>query len=309
MKGTNSNGGVGIMAKEPLRATTLGEVCGRSVTVLIDTGADRNFISEDITAECGLAINSSDRVVKLADGSVHRVIGETVTKIKLGLRNYSFSFIIIPTGHDIIIGIETMEALNIVINVAEKQVTLGPQRETLRLGLVRTLTTDLDTELITPRELKKIEKDTSRIEEDSIRLTVVYVRERTLETSCASMSTEGTRGTEHHQQILITCEDADLMKVIQRKYREIFRLSLPEDETLQDIPATRVLKEPIINTGDHAPINLAGFKLTAEERNELQSQVEKLLAAGFITESSSSWGFPVLFVKKKDGTMRMCVDY
>ena len=39
------------------------------------------------------------------------------------------------------------------------------------------------------------------------------------------------------------------------------------------------------------------------------SQLEELLAKGLIRPSSSPWGAPVLFVKKKDGTMRMCIDY
>ena len=43
--------------------------------------------------------------------------------------------------------------------------------------------------------------------------------------------------------------------------------------------------------------------------SELKKQKEELLAKGFIRPSSSSWGAPVIFVDKKDGTRRMCVDY
>jgi hypothetical protein len=42
---------------------------------------------------------------------------------------------------------------------------------------------------------------------------------------------------------------------------------------------------------------------------ELKKQVAKLQAKGFIRSSSSPWGAPILFVEKKDGTQRMCVDY
>src|SRR3954467_9421704 len=45
------------------------------------------------------------------------------------------------------------------------------------------------------------------------------------------------------------------------------------------------------------------------ELDELKIQLEALLAKGFIRPSSSPWGCPVLFVTKKDGTERMCVDY
>ena len=45
------------------------------------------------------------------------------------------------------------------------------------------------------------------------------------------------------------------------------------------------------------------------ELRELQVQLQELLDKGFIRPSYSPWGAPVLFVKKKDGTLRMCVDY
>nr|GFD05850.1 retrotransposon protein, putative, Ty3-gypsy subclass [Tanacetum cinerariifolium] len=45
------------------------------------------------------------------------------------------------------------------------------------------------------------------------------------------------------------------------------------------------------------------------ELKELKDQLQELLERGFIRPSVSSWGAPVLFVKKKDGSMRLCIDY
>ena len=45
------------------------------------------------------------------------------------------------------------------------------------------------------------------------------------------------------------------------------------------------------------------------EMKELKSQLEDLFSHGFIRRSQSPWGAPVLFVKKKDGSLRMCIDY
>ena len=42
---------------------------------------------------------------------------------------------------------------------------------------------------------------------------------------------------------------------------------------------------------------------------ELKEQLQDLLDKGFIRPSTSPWGAPVLFVKKKDGTLRLCIDY
>jgi hypothetical protein len=49
--------------------------------------------------------------------------------------------------------------------------------------------------------------------------------------------------------------------------------------------------------------------MAASELTELKKQLEELQRIGFIRPSSSPWGAPVLFVKKKDGSMRLCVDY
>ena len=49
--------------------------------------------------------------------------------------------------------------------------------------------------------------------------------------------------------------------------------------------------------------------MAASELAELKKQLEELQRIGFIRPNSSPWGAPVLFVKKKDGSMRLCVDY
>ena len=45
------------------------------------------------------------------------------------------------------------------------------------------------------------------------------------------------------------------------------------------------------------------------EMLELKKQVQELEDLGFVRLSTSPWGAPVLFVKKKDGTLRLCIDY
>jgi hypothetical protein len=57
------------------------------------------------------------------------------------------------------------------------------------------------------------------------------------------------------------------------------------------------------------PIHKAPYCMAPAELKELKKQLQELLDRGFIRPSVSPWGAPVLFVKKKDGTMRLCVDY
>ena len=58
-----------------------------------------------------------------------------------------------------------------------------------------------------------------------------------------------------------------------------------------------------------SPIAKRPYRMVASELVELKKQLEELQQIGFIRLSSSPWGAPVLFVKKKDGSMKLCVDY
>nr|GFC35685.1 putative reverse transcriptase domain-containing protein [Tanacetum cinerariifolium] len=58
-----------------------------------------------------------------------------------------------------------------------------------------------------------------------------------------------------------------------------------------------------------APVARAPYRLAPLEMQELSDQLQELADRGFIRPSTSPWGAPVLFVKKKDGSLRMCIDY
>ena len=57
------------------------------------------------------------------------------------------------------------------------------------------------------------------------------------------------------------------------------------------------------------PISRAPYRMTTEELSGLSLQLEDLLAKGSIRPSVSPWGAPVLFVKKKDGLLCLCINY
>lgn len=58
-----------------------------------------------------------------------------------------------------------------------------------------------------------------------------------------------------------------------------------------------------------APISKAPYRMAPAELRELKGQLQDLLQKGFSRNSVSPWGAPVFFVKKKDGSLRMCIDY
>ena len=64
-----------------------------------------------------------------------------------------------------------------------------------------------------------------------------------------------------------------------------------------------------INTGDSQPVSRSMYRLSPKEKAEVEQQLSELLDKGFIQPSRSAWGAPVIFVAKKSGELRMCVDY
>ncbi|GKB60699.1 putative reverse transcriptase domain-containing protein, partial [Tanacetum coccineum] len=88
-----------------------------------------------------------------------------------------------------------------------------------------------------------------------------------------------------------------------RDFPEVF----PED--LPRLPPPRQVEFRIDLIPGAAPVARAPYRLAPSEMKELSKQLQELSEKGFIRPSSSPWGAPVLFVKKKDGSFRMCIDY
>nr|GEX20324.1 putative reverse transcriptase domain-containing protein [Tanacetum cinerariifolium] len=88
-----------------------------------------------------------------------------------------------------------------------------------------------------------------------------------------------------------------------RNFPEVF----PDD--LQGLPAPRQVEFKIELIPGAAPIVRAHYCLAPSELKEFLDQLKELSEKGFIRPSSSPWGALVFFVKKKDGSFRMCIDY
>jgi hypothetical protein len=81
------------------------------------------------------------------------------------------------------------------------------------------------------------------------------------------------------------------------------------DELPHQLPPHRAVEHSIPIHTDSSPPSKAPYRLSFPEQRELQKQLESLISNGLVRPSSSPYGAPVLFVKKKDGSLRMCVDY
>ncbi|KAJ4938747.1 hypothetical protein NE237_008271 [Protea cynaroides] len=94
-------------------------------------------------------------------------------------------------------------------------------------------------------------------------------------------------------------EDIDVV----RDYPDVFLEELP------GLPPDRATEFVIDLIPGAAPVSKAPYRMAPTELKELKVQLQELLDKGYIQPCISPWGAPVLFVKKKDGSVRLCIDY
>src|SRR3954468_17178413 len=108
--------------------------------------------------------------------------------------------------------------------------------------------------------------------------------------------------TQMHTLNVLPLPDLEDIPVV-RDFLDVF----PEE--LSGMPPDRCVEFIVDLIPGTAPISRRPYRMAPHELAELKTQLDASLAKGFILPSSSPWGCPVLFVTKKDGTARMCVDY
>ncbi|XP_050920327.1 uncharacterized protein LOC127137965 [Lathyrus oleraceus] len=98
--------------------------------------------------------------------------------------------------------------------------------------------------------------------------------------------------TPSFENLLVVCE-----------FPEVF----PEEVPV--LPPVREVEFSIYLVPGTGPISISPYQMSPSEMAELKKQLDKMLEKEFIRPSVSPWGAPVLFVKKNDGSSRLCVDY
>lgn len=98
-------------------------------------------------------------------------------------------------------------------------------------------------------------------------------------------------------------EELDLNNIpVVKDFSEIFK-------EIPGLPPEREIEFSINLIPGTGPISIAAYRMSPSELAELKKQLEELREKQFIRLSASPWGAPVLLVKKKDSSMRLCIDY
>ncbi|GJU85877.1 putative reverse transcriptase domain-containing protein [Tanacetum coccineum] len=253
----------------------------RYAKILFDTGADRSFVSSTFSASISITPTTLENHydVELADGKIIGV-NTIIRGCTLNFMNHLFNIDLMPVplgSFDVIIGMDWLKKYHGVIICDEKIVRVPFGKETLIF-----------------------QGDGSNPRKES-RLNII---------SCSKAQEYLSKGCDVFLAHITTKEAKDESEgkrledvPIVRDFPEVF----PED--LPGIPPARQVEFQIDLVPSVAPVSRAPYRLAPSEMKELAEQLQELSDKGFIRPSSSPWGAPVLFVKKKDGSFRMCIDY
>ncbi|GJV36651.1 putative reverse transcriptase domain-containing protein [Tanacetum coccineum] len=238
-----------------------------------DVRADKSFVDVRLSHLLDIKpakLNTSYEV-ELADGKV--VCTNTVLKgCTLNLLNHLFDIDLMPIElgtFDVIIGMDWLVERDAVIVCGKKEVHVPYKNKTL---------------------VVKGDSGASRLKVISCIKARKYI-ERGSQLFLAQV-TEKEPSKKQLQDVPVI-----------RNFPEVF----PDD--LPGLPPSRQVEFRIELVPGAAPVARAPYRLAPSELKELSDQLKELLEKGFIRPSSSPWGAPVLFVKKKDGSFRMCIDY
>ncbi|GJX26513.1 putative reverse transcriptase domain-containing protein, partial [Tanacetum coccineum] len=241
----------------------------------------RSFISTAFSSLINIAPTPLENCydVELADGKLVGI--DTIIRgCTLNFLDHPFNIDLMPVelgSFDVIIGMDWLRRCHAVIVCDEKLVQIPYGNETL---------TFRGNESSNGRESRLTVISCSKAQEYMAKGCQVFL---------AQISAKKEEDKSERKQI----KDVPIV----RDFPEVF----PED--LPGLPPARPVEFQIDLILGAAPVARAPYRLAPSEMKELSEQLQELSDKGFIRPSSSPWGAPVLFVKKKDGSFRMCIDY
>ena len=274
--------------------------------ILFDTGATNCFVDsfwlKTHKPEYAKKMYKCPECVQLANGSKQKVEGLIRLGVKMG--NYSGSvlcYVVDLHSYNLVLGDNWLREKrsyidyrteSIVIHQGKKRYTINPKRvldpqgREERKTMSNTIAPML-TAMQTKRALGK-----------GCELCVILVTKEDPELNAVKL----TPG-----EVLEAIEQMDRERLIEicRKVIGIFRDPPGYDATDRDINVPHTIPLPHGHTPPYGP----RYRHTPIEKEELTKQVTEGIAKGIIEPSTAPYGAPVIFVKKKDGSLRMCVDY
>ncbi|KAL0534123.1 hypothetical protein IC582_028404 [Cucumis melo] len=249
-------------------------VLGHYALVLFDSGSSHSFISSTFVLHARLEVEPLQHVLSVSTPSGECMLSKEKVKtcqIEIAGHVIEVTLLVLDMlDFDVILGMDWLAANHASIDCSRKEVTFNPPS----------------------RASFKFRGEGSR----SLPQVISAIR-------ASKLLSQGTWGI---LASVVDTREADVSlssEPVVRDYPDAFPEELP------GLPPHREVEFAIELEPGTVPISRAPYRMAPAELKELKVQLQELLDKGFIRPSVSPWGAPVLFVKKKDGSMRLCIDY
>ena len=285
---------------EPTGLSSVFKVCiaGVPARALVDTGSEVNFVDSAFAMRTGLQIASASPdtpAVQLADGQQFQTSGQVTAPMRLLQCRSHLHALASDLSHlpcDIILGEAWLRlhtaavtfgqtgAKSLIFSKGNKKFTLpAMQQEACNLNCIQLNAMQMQRQLKPGKNVKCFAVKVIAPDED-----------QPAQQSSASAPASG----------LVS---EAVMNAIKLEFQDVFQ-SPPDG-----LPPDRGTGHLIPLQPDHKPPYRNPYRLSPLEIAEVKRQIEELLRKGWVEESQSPYGASILFVTKKDGSLRMCVDY
>ncbi|KAG8503264.1 hypothetical protein CXB51_001221 [Gossypium anomalum] len=245
-----------------------------NVIALIDPSSTHSYVCETLASSKTLPVESTEFVVRVSNPLGRYVLVDKVCKkCPLVIRGSCFSadLMLLPFDEfDVILSMDWLTVHDAVVNCKRKTIDL----RCVNNEIIRVESTDLNG---LPAIISSM-------------LAQKHVR-KGYEAYLAYVL-DSKESKKRLESVPVVCE-----------YSDVFLEELP------GLPPVREVEFGIELVPGTTLISIAPYRMAPMKLKELKTQLQELTDRGFARPSFSPWGAPVLFVKKKDGTMRLCIDY
>ena len=285
-----------------------GKAAAAKANILFDSGASVNFVSARFAKQTGITVRPVMQSVRLAnDEVVENVLGEATVYIQLGAFHKPVKCFVMNLLFevDLILGDEFMDKYNCVLHYGRSCLTIQKGKRNITVNspaLPRTKPVKDDnanSNLLSFTQLKRLmRKKGQRVFLASLKPMEDYSSLPSV--VCASATGEPVQPS--GQPINPISSERKWVNDLLSEFADVF-------QDTPGLPPSREIEFVIGLAPGTRPIARAPYRMAPAEMRELRDQIEQLLGQGFIRRSTSPWGDPVLFMKKRDGSLRLCLNY
>ena len=249
---------------------------------LFDTGANASFLSQAFCKRHGLRVTPSVQAVTLANGVEASGLGRVEANVSLGSYQAKVDLNVFPlSGADVVLGSDWMAAVNAEISYLEGSITIDcPKGGRAKLVAGEDNSADYVLSTLQLLQLQKADE-----------LAELYVVQVKPTSEDAGGDLAGGPATQARLDALVD------------EFKEVW------SEPPPGVNRKLGIEHEIPMEPGHKPPCRPAYRLSAEEEAALERMLTDHLAKGWIRPSSSPYGSPVIFVRKRDGTLRMVHDY